>query len=540
MPEDQRRIPSVVRSEQHLRAERGTAAPGKLPITSEGVTYNMAQSIGWVDPDHFAVGRWDGSLTLFRFSESREKGPLIAVAASSPCSEGVQMITWIAPRVFATSNDDRSIAVWSPNAEWSRLELAARLDYDPSFGAANSGEAFLLEDRVVLVVGHAEGFVTIWEGSDSGSGLRLTATVDVRSPMPVNPWGIHNVRGVALVGITEGVAHVATGSEDGDLCLLRIPDGKVVARETYNPRAKRGINAIAAHDGRLLVANCSVGPDDPNLWLFAVDAGRETISLRDSATLRLNPQAEQIFNFAVIWAVCEEGLCFFSSTQEGALWRLLHRCWANLMLREESRERLRELLHHVVVAVVDGPTVSNFEIYARQFDAPHLDAVSRHCASSARMRHLRIENRNIPADLSQCLCSNGFNNSILVFEHLPNPGIEFHRRCHGRSPFELKRGSPRRPLMPSLYSIADRGMFLAFLLDAAAGPCRAHRVPVDRSRRTHEQVSSTKVSVFVSLRARVLPLLVSIPAHPCAARSRASQRRPSLRMRRCPVESNGS
>lgn len=320
MPNDQRRVPSVVRSEQQLRAERGAAAPGALPITSEGVTYNMAQSIGWVDPDHFAVGRWDGSLTVFRFSESREKGPLISVAASSPCSEGVQMITWIAPRLFATSNDERSIAVWSPNADWSRLELAARLEYDPSFGAANSGEAFLLDDRVVLVVGHAEGFVTIWEGSEAGSDLRLTATSDLRSPTPANPWGIHNIRGVALVRLGEGVAHVVTGSEDGDLCLLRIPDAKVVAREIYNPAAKRGINAIAAYEGRLLVANCAVGPDDANLWLFTVDAERETISRRDSATLRLDPQAEQIFNFAVIWAAYQEGLCFFSSTQEGALW----------------------------------------------------------------------------------------------------------------------------------------------------------------------------------------------------------------------------
>lgn len=316
----ERRVPSVVRSEQHLRMERGGTVPGALPITSEGVTYNMAQSIGWVDADHFVVGRWDGSLTVFRFSESREKGPRIAVAASNPCSEGVQMIAWIAPGVFATSNDDHSITVWSPNAEWTRLDVVACLEYDPAFGAANSGEAFALGDRVVLVVGHSEGFVTVWDGSPAGDGLRLTAAVDVRAATPVNPWGIHNIRGVALARIADGVAHVATGSEDGDLCLLRIPDAKIVARETYNPAAKRGINAIAMHDGRLLVANCAVGPDDANLWLFTVDAERETISRCDSATLRLDPQAEQVFNFAVIWAEYEEGLCFFSSTQEGALW----------------------------------------------------------------------------------------------------------------------------------------------------------------------------------------------------------------------------
>lgn len=315
-----RSLPSVLRSERQLYAEEGHAAPAALPISSEGVTYNMAQSIGWVDGDHFAVGRWDGSLTVFRFSESRDRGPLISVAASSPCSEGVQMITWIAPRVFATSNDERSIAVWRPNADWTRLELAARLDYDRSFGAANSGEAFLLGRRVVLVAGHAEGYVTIWEGSREGLDLRLAGTVNLRSERPVNPWGIHNIRGVALVRIEDDVAHVATGSEDGDVCLLRIPDGRVVAREVYNPAARRGINAIAVHEGRLLVANCAVGPNDSNLWLFTIDAEREVISRRHALTLRLDPQAKQVFNFAVIWAVYEGGLCFFSSTQEGALW----------------------------------------------------------------------------------------------------------------------------------------------------------------------------------------------------------------------------
>jgi hypothetical protein len=319
MHNEERRLPSVLRSEQHLPAEGTPSVPDTLPITPEGVTYNMAQSIGWVDADHFAVGRWDGSLTVFRFSESREKGPLISVAASSPCSEGVQMIAWIAPGVFATSNDERSIAVWQPNAQWTRLDLA-RLDYEPAFGAANSGEAFLIGERVVLVAGHAEGYVTIWEGARDGSGLGLAGTVDLRSKTPVNPWGIHNIRGLALVRIADGVAHVATGSEDGDICLLRIPDGRVVAREVYNPAAQRGINAIAAHEGRLLVANCAVGPDDPNLWLFTIDAGRETIARRHAVTLRLDPQAKQVFNFAVIWAFYEGGLCFFSSTQEGALW----------------------------------------------------------------------------------------------------------------------------------------------------------------------------------------------------------------------------
>ncbi|HEX7183593.1 MAG TPA: hypothetical protein VF756_17290 [Thermoanaerobaculia bacterium] len=281
----------------------------------------MAQAAAWVDFDHFAVGRWDGSLTLFRFSEARTLGPLIAVAASSPSSEGVQMITWLAPGVFATSNDDESIAVWSPTAAWDRLRNVATLTYDSRYGAANSGDAFELGSGLCFVVGHANGYVTIWRGNASGSEMALAAAVDVRSAKPVNPWDLHNVRGVAAVEWNGGVGHVVTGSEDGDLCIVRVPDGEIVSRSVYNPAAQRGVNALAVRGTDLLVANCSVGSTDRNLWFYTIDTGNWSISCRDSINLRVNPAAPQVFNFTVVWGEYERGHpCFFSSTQEGALW----------------------------------------------------------------------------------------------------------------------------------------------------------------------------------------------------------------------------
>src|SRR5207249_2175733 len=86
---------------------------------------------------------------------------------------------------------------------------------------------------------------------------------------------------------------------------------------------------------------------------------------------------------------------------------------------------------------------------------------------------------------------------------------------------------------------ADQGMPVALALDDEVGPCSEHRAPVDRRHKTPEQGASTKAPVSVSLRGRALPFLVSIPAHPCAARSRASQRRPSLRMRQYPANQSG-
>jgi hypothetical protein len=151
-------LPPVIRSERHLLRQGlsfprgGLPAPSELPISAEGVTYNLAQTIAWVDADHFAVGRWDGTLTVFRFSEAKSKGPLITVAASSPSSEGVQMVTRVAPGVIATSNDHASLALWSPTPSWDRLRLVAWHDKrDNSYWINNTLSQSLSEEQMIAI-----------------------------------------------------------------------------------------------------------------------------------------------------------------------------------------------------------------------------------------------------------------------------------------------------------------------------------------------------------------------------------------------------
>jgi len=321
-------IPAVVRSRRDLESRgvrflpAGATFPTSLPIQEDGATYSMAQEAAWLDAEHFAVGRWDGSLSIFRFNPGRSAGPLITTTASSPSSEGVQMITWLTPRSFASSNDAGSIVVWrsAPGRTWAALQQAAMLGYDASFGAANSGDAFVLGSSLYLVAGHANGYLTIWAGAADGTDLQFVRSVDVRSARPVNPWNLHNVRGVALIQNAGATALLITGSEDGDLCVVRVPDGTVVSRTVYNPAAQRGINSIAAWGRNLLVANCAVGPDDKNLWYYRMDPSAGTIELRDRINLRVNPNAPQVFNFCTVWGFYQGGACFFSSTEEGALW----------------------------------------------------------------------------------------------------------------------------------------------------------------------------------------------------------------------------
>jgi WD40 repeat protein len=320
-------VPGVIRSRQHLMAQGvdflapGAVTPAQLPITADGVTYSMAQEAAWIDLQHFAVGRWDGSMSIFAFNQSQTVGPLITAAVSSPSSEGVQMLTWLAPGVFASSNDEGSMIVWrSASGSWQDLQQLSALQYSDTFGVANSGDSFNIGNTLYLIAGHANGYVTIWSGNIDGTGLKLVTSVDVRSAHPTNPWNLHNVRGVAAILWTTTTGYVVSGSEDGDLCVIEVPSGSILSRTVYNPNAQRGINSIATLGQNLLVANCSVGPDDKNLWYFWIDSNDWSIALRDSTNLKVNPDAPQVFNFDVIWALYGGGICFFSSTEEGALW----------------------------------------------------------------------------------------------------------------------------------------------------------------------------------------------------------------------------
>jgi len=321
-------LPVVLRSRQDLELRgisflpAGAPVPTTLPIQQDGATYAMAQETAWLDDDHFAVGRWDGSLSIFRFSPGEFIGPLITTIVNSPSSEGVQMITWLTPQTFVSSNDAGSMIIWrsAPGGDWARLQQAAKLSYDASLGEANSGDAFVLGGAHYLVAGHANGFLTIWSSNTNGNNFQFVRSVDVRSARPVNPWGLHNVRGVSMVQKTDPTALVVTGSEDGDVCMVRVPDGMIVSHTVFNPDAQRGINSLATRGRDLLVANCSVGPNDKNLWYYRMDFANGTIALRDSYDLKVNPSAPQVFNFSTVWGLYQGGVCWFSSTEEGALW----------------------------------------------------------------------------------------------------------------------------------------------------------------------------------------------------------------------------
>jgi len=291
------------------------AAPGKAPLTDLGTTYSMAQEVRWLDATRFAIGRWDGTLTIFHLPTSTG-GPVITSAAVSPARSGVEMVATVTPDVFVSSLDDVSIAMWEKSEIHRCAGIPfAKLAYDPKIGVANSACLVRSGGRSYMLSGHSEGYLLVWELSPARPSLQLLRTIDVRSANPVpSPYPLKNVREVAEA--SEGVA--VTGSEDGDICFVSVPDGRVLSRMRYNPSAERGINDLSVLGDLLLVANCSVGNADRNLWLYRI-TGSSAVLL-DSKNLKKDSSAPQAFNFCVELARHGEETVYFAATEEGLLW----------------------------------------------------------------------------------------------------------------------------------------------------------------------------------------------------------------------------
>jgi len=281
-------------------------------LTPKGTTFNRAQVTTWLDVNRFVVTRWDGTLCVFRPPNSAgEFGPVLTQVLMAPSAKAAEMAAPISQQVFVSSNDSDSLAVWM-NKD-SKYVLAGTPRYDPKYGTANSATLLQKAGRQWLVTGHSEGYVIIWEVT--GLHLTMRQAVLMRSPDPIpSPFKLWNVRSV----VVWKNATVVTGAEDGDICLVSVPDGKILARKRFNPTAQRGINSLSICGDYLILGNCSVGPSDKNLWLYKLADNQ--ISLMDSLNLVKDTSLPQVFNFSVQLAPLDNSLYFFAGTQEGILW----------------------------------------------------------------------------------------------------------------------------------------------------------------------------------------------------------------------------
>lgn len=311
-------LPPAVRSRQALT---GVQATSTLPLTQNGTTFNLAQVVRWLDGQHFAVGRWDGTMSVFEFETAPFVGPMVTAAVNTPSAQGVQMIVPMPHGVVATSNDWGSLSLWAaPSDDWAGLRLRSNVSYDPALGVATSGVWLPAGNPSTLVVGHDSGFLSLWAYDPTRRTLRLIRTVDVRNPQPVNPWGSHVMYGMCPLVSSGAGASVVAGSDDGYVSIVQVPSGTILSQTVFNPAAQRGINSVSAFGNQLLVANCSVGADDDNLWYYSIDPSTWSLTLLDSMNLIIDPLEIQSFNFDTIWGRYSGGVCWFAGTEEGALW----------------------------------------------------------------------------------------------------------------------------------------------------------------------------------------------------------------------------
>jgi WD40 repeat protein len=326
-----RPVPPVIRSRQDLIAKGATfsaveaasaaTSTATLPITQDGTTYAFAQETTWLDSAHFAVGRWDGSMSIFTFETAPFVGPLMNRDVNDPSSQGVQMITSLPGNALATSNDSGSIILWASNSgNWTDLQSVQTYTYDPTLDVATNGVWVSAGSPSTLVVGHASGYISLWSYNSSSRQLRFLRAINLQNPNPVNPFNGHSMYGMAVIVDARPLSYVVTGSDDGYVSIVEVPTGRVLSQTVYSPIAQRGINSVSVQGTNLLVANCSVGPSDFNLWYYSINESNWTISLIDRVNLIINTQRAQVFNFDAIWGQYSGGRCWFASTEEGALW----------------------------------------------------------------------------------------------------------------------------------------------------------------------------------------------------------------------------
>jgi WD40 repeat protein len=291
----------------------GSAQAADLtPLAPVSTEYTRVQVADWIDGSSFAMGRWDGSLSIFQVGAKPTFAVKLVQSFVTSGGDGVEMVGTLDQRTVIFSDNASQLGILTRMA--NELFGAPRMaPYDSAYGVADSVTS-LHEGGVDLVVtGHANGFALVWERS--GDKLSLLRTIDLKSANPIpGPYPLKNIRGLAVW--RDGV--VISGSEDGDLVAFDAAAGKVLFRQRYSPMAERGINGISLVGDRLLVVNCAVGPKDRNLWLYKV--GEDGFSLLDSVNLVRDVTRKQVFDFDVDAFDASGKTRFVSSTEEGLIW----------------------------------------------------------------------------------------------------------------------------------------------------------------------------------------------------------------------------
>lgn len=275
------------------------------PLTE---VFCLAQTALWLNDTTLAVGKWDGTLTIFNFNETLT----LAQVLTPPHKEGVTAIEKLDHDCFISSDGPSTLAFWIKEKK-EGYRLHASYCFDETYGSIDSALFHKAAATPQLITGHSNGYLLIW--SYLNHTLHLENVIDLRSNQPIDsPYPLLNIR--KIVPWKNGI--VITGSEEGDLCMVDCNSCQLLYRQRYNPNAKRGINDLAISNDLLLLANCSLGPSDQNLWLYRIEKDR--FIYLDATHLIADRSRQQVFNFNVALLSNQNNTYFLSSTGENLIW----------------------------------------------------------------------------------------------------------------------------------------------------------------------------------------------------------------------------
>jgi WD40 repeat protein len=282
------------------------------PLTPVSTEYTRVQIADWIDKSTFAVGRWDGSLAIFRVGAKPVETMTLDQSFITSSGDGVEMVGALDKQtvIFSDGASQLGMLVRSTTGQFA---APTPVPYDSTYGVVNSFTSSRVSGTDLVITGHANGFALVWKRT--GGTLSLLQAIDLKSAQPIpSPYPLKNIRGLAAW--KNGI--IVSGSEDGDIVAFSAESGKILFRQRYSPNAERGINALSLSGDTLLVVNCAVGEKDRNLWLYRMtDAG---FVAEDSINLVRDVTRKQVFDFDV--DVFESGgkTRFVSSTEEGLIW----------------------------------------------------------------------------------------------------------------------------------------------------------------------------------------------------------------------------
>ena len=144
-------------------------APVDALMQVDSVTYSMAQQVRWLDDTHVLVGRWDGTIGVFSAPVEDGARAILETSLVLPGATGVQLLVPRTSHESVSSGGPDHLWMWRADAGADRTDFVPHeLSFPVEAGVAVSGLFTRIGEQELLVTGHENGALLVWEWEESG------------------------------------------------------------------------------------------------------------------------------------------------------------------------------------------------------------------------------------------------------------------------------------------------------------------------------------------------------------------------------------